>query len=419
LAGVVCVVGTSRARGDAAPQDEPEGSERQESRYLAQATPTPEPTDQSTVARPTRATTMEQVAESAMQEIHLGGTKARYSLNFFGDTSFGFADPATRDFGFPSFSLGVQDFLIRGELGKHMVATTEFAFEVGDEGVVVDVERMHVRWQMDNVYIEAGRVHTWFGYWNNAYHHGSWLQPMITRPRWVAFEDNDGLLPVHWVGIDMGAKIKVGTGALNFVASIGNGRGKIVDDVRNAHDYQAGKAVHLSVEYLGFVLPDLRLGLAGIYDRIPGQPVGVRPALPDAPIDEWIGSAYIAYPSVPLLLIAEAYLVSHRHADQEWTTYGGFGLLGYAFGPLTPYVEFERIASKGGTCGQPPTPCEDPFFVPDPAAGAASLDTTSFVAGLRLDLSDWTALKAEYRNTNALDRKLVTQQAIINWSWGF
>ena len=59
---------------------------------------------------------------------------------------------------------------------------------------------------------------------------------------------------------------------------------------------------------------------------------------------------------MPLLFIAEGYDVAHVALGHQWTTYGGFILLGYAVGRVTPYVEVERIASKGGT---------DPFFIPD------------------------------------------------------
>lgn len=379
------------------------------SRPADEAPPAPAPT-------PTRRpTTMEQVAEASAQEVHVGGSKLRYSLNFFGDLSFSLGDPvgpsdAAPIGRYPSFSLGDQTFLLRGELGKHFIATTEWAFEIGDE-VGLDVERMNVRWQGESYFIEAGRTHTAFGYWNNAYHHGRWLQPTILRPRWVAFEDDDGILPVHSVGINAGLKLRTPGGSLNLVASISNGRGKIGDDVRNAGDYQGNKAWLASVEYVGLIWPDLRLGISGMYDKIRAQPVDVRASLPDQPIDEWIGGVYVAYPSVPLLLIAEAYLVDHRAGNQEWTTYGGFGLLGYNVGPLTPYVEVERIVATGGP---------DPFFVPDPMNLGASFDTVGVIVGARLDLSDWTALKAEYRYTNALDRNdAVVHEGVLNWSWGF
>jgi len=375
------------------------------------AAPEVAPDDQTlTIRSGSRARTMEDVSEESSHELRLGGTRARYSLNFFGDTSFSLGHPAEPD-RFPSFAIGAQDFLLKGELGNHIVATTEFALEPHEGGTVVDVERLHVRWQTDAFFFEAGRVHTAFGYWNNAYHHGSWLQPTIERPRWVAFEDDAGILPVHWVGIDMGLKLKSGYKSFNVYASIGNGRGKIVDDVRTDRDYQAMKAFHLALEYVGLIVPDLRIGVSGIYDRIPPQPATIRPIFHDVFFDEFIFAAHIAYPSVPLIFIAEAYWVSHAQAANRWTTYGGFALLGYSLGPFIPYLQYERIASTGGL---------DPFFVPDPAAeGIDSFDTVQGIVGLRVDLSAWTALKFEYRYTDLLDRSFVTHQGIVNWSWGF
>ena len=364
-----------------------------------------------TTFRPSgRAQTMDDVVSGLTAELAIRNVRSRYTLNFFGDTSLSAGTPAAPDHHL-GFAIGAQDVLIKGELGKHLTALTEFAVESGDSGFGIDVERFSVRWQSGPLYLEAGRTHTALGYWNNAYHHGRWLQLAIARPRWVAFEDDGGLLPVHWVGVTSGAKLDLGTGTLHLIASIGNGRGKIVDDVRNTGDYQSLKAIQAGAEYVGLHWPDLRIGIAAVLDRIPPQGGVDRPALPDQSIDELIGAAHIAYASVPLILIAESYLVVHRAAGQQWSTYGGFLLAGYAFGQFTPYVEVERIASRGGN---------DPFFVPDPSAvGAASFDTVKGIAGLRMDLSDWTALKAEYRNTRYLDTSTGLQEVVLNWSWGF
>jgi hypothetical protein len=365
-----------------------------------------------------RALTMEDVSGPATDELHIGKVQSRYSLNFFGDTSLSMGRPSVPDHVL-SFKFGAQDLLLKGELGNHIVATTEIAMEPDSNQIVVDIERFNVRWQSEHFFIEAGRSHTSFGYWNNAYHHGSWLQPSIERPRWVAFEDADGLLPVHWVGLDLGAKFKLPSSTLNIFASVGNGRGHIVDDVRNAGDYQSLKALHVAAELVGIHWPELRAGVSGIIDRIPALPaVGAasRPALPDQPIDELIGGAYVAYAGYPLVLIAESYWVIHRAKDQQslsqqWNTYGGFALIGYAFGRFTPYVEFERVASSGGA---------DPFFVPDQSMQTSSFNTAEGIVGLRIDLSDWTALKAEYRQTRTLgDAASTFQEGVLNWSWGF
>lgn len=373
-----------------------------------------------TTATAPRALTMEDVSGPSTDELRIGRVHSRYSLNFFGDTSLSFGRPVAPDH-FLSFVFGAQDLLLKGELGNHIVATTEIAMEPGASQIGVDIERFNVRWQSEHLFIEAGRSHTSFGYWNNAYHHGTWLQPSIDRPRWVAFEDSGGLLPVHWVGLDLGAKFKVRSATLNLFASVGNGRGHIVDDVRNAGDYQSLKALHVAAEFVGIHWPELRAGVSGIVDRIPGLPATgdvTRPALPpDQPIDELIGGAYVAYAGFPLVFIAESYWVIHRAKDQQsltqqWNTYGGFALLGYAVGRFTPYVEFERVASSG-----PGVP--DPFFVPVAGMRTSSFDTAEGIVGLRIDLSDWTALKAEYRNTRFFDTASTFQEGVLNWSWGF
>jgi hypothetical protein len=382
------------------------------------AVPTPVAAPRSSehgVAAAPRALTMEDVAVSSSAELRIGSIHSRYSLSFFGDTALSVGNPTAPDHHL-SFALGAQDLLLKGELGNHMVASTEIAIEPHDGGVVVDIERFHVRWQSDGFLVEAGRTHTNLGYWNNAYHHGQWLQLTIERPRWVAFEDDEGLLPVHWVGATVAAKLKMLSGTLNLSLSVGNGRGNKVDDVRNARDYQSLKALHAAAEFVGIHWPELRAGLSGTIDRIPAQPAAIRPSLPDITIGELIGGAYVAFASYPLLMITESYVVIHRAENHpgfthQWTTFGGFGLIGYAFGRFTPYLELERIAFLGGGT--------DPFFVPDPAQNQTSFNTAKAIVGLRVDLTDWTALKGEYRLTRSYDMRSTFQEGIVDLSWGF
>ncbi len=357
--------------------------------------------------RHVRPRTMEEVAGSSIQELTIRNVRWRYSLNFFGDVSLSGGKPDGGEHAF-GFGLGGQDVLIRGELSENIVATTEMAFETAEDGSIgVDLERFNVRWQSSRYFVEAGRTHTNFGYWTNAYHHGRWLQPTIERPRWVAFEDDGGILPVHWVGAGGGLRVPVGDATVNVQGTVGNGRGRIVDDVRNNHDYQNMKSFHASFEVVGIGRPELRAGVAGIYGTIQGQPD--RPVPND--ITEVIGAAHVAYVNVPLLFIAEGYDVAHLALGHQWTTYGGFILLGYAIGRFTPYAEVERIASKGG---------QDPFFIPDPmAADLPTFDSLEGLLGLRFDITDWTALKVEYRQTKAWDIHLTQYEGVLNWSWGF
>jgi hypothetical protein len=354
-----------------------------------------------------RPATMDEVAESSVQEVHFGHVTARYGFNFFGEVLFTLQSPGGGDLS-PAFAIGAQDIVLHGELGEHMSATTEFAIEFGEDNQPgVDLERLSVGWQSEQFYVDAGRTHSDLGYWNTAYHHGRWLQLPIARPTWVRFEDEGGLLPVHWVGLTGGAKFALGDGALHLALAVGNGRGKVQDDIRNTFDYQASKALYGKLEYVGFgSLRELRIGFSGVYDRIAPQDATVRPALPDQAIHEWIGGFHIAYPSLPVLLIVEAYLIDHRASTQAWQTYGGFVLAGYAIGPFTPYAEINQILSSGGA---------DPFFNP---MGGGSVEQLDLIGGVRLDVSSWSALKLEYVYTHfpmAATRQTVT----LDWSWGF
>jgi hypothetical protein len=348
------------------------------------------------------------LAAGSMQQMRIGTTRARYAMNIFGDVDFQVGSQAGTH---PSFSLGTLSFLITGELERHFVSTTEFALEYNDETntVGVDIERLHVGWNAEHFFVYAGRVHTAFGYWNNAYHHGKWLQPNMERPRWVAFEDSGGLLPIHTVGLSGGAIAGVGPGDLKITLSVSNGRGNIVDDIRNRFDYQNSKALHAQIEYIGLGLPDLRVGISGMYDRI-APPVGMatRPLAPDVPIDEYILGAHVAYPGYPTLFIAEGYYVGHRVRGQMFATYGGFVTLGHAFGIVTPYVRGQWIGTRGGS---------DPFFVPVPM-DPPTFDELEGLGGIRVDLTDWTAIRAEYRATRVAQMDVV-HLGVLQWSWGF
>ena len=48
-----------------------------------------------------------------------------------------------------------------------------------------------------------------------------------------------------------------------------------------------------------------------------------------------------------------------------------------------------------------------------------SFDSLKGIVGVRIDLTDWTALKAEYRQTREDDKNRTIYEGLLNWSWGF
>lgn len=341
----------------------------------------------------------------------LDATPLHFAFNAFGDVSVAGRSPSVGDES-ATFSLGTFALLINGELAKSLVGTAEMAFEVRDDNEQeVSLERLHLRWQTPRFFLVGGRTHTDIGYWNTAFHHGAWLHLPIARPRALRGEDAGGILPVHWIGVEGGVRLGGPSGAFNLGAGVGNGRGHDEESIPLRKDTNNFKAVKVKIEYHGLFLPDLRVGVGGVYDPIAPEPMEVRPALPDARMDEYIGNVFAAYRGAHLTLIAEAYSIWHRAEVETFNTTDAFIVLGYRVGRLTPYLQLERMDENGNP---------DPFYTPFPGMPTPStpIDQTEVLIGARFDPSVWSALKFEYRHTRVDAADGPDHSLSVNWSFG-
>ncbi len=344
---------------------------------------------------------MTDFAEATMDAMVVSKGAPRFVLNLFGQTSFFFTVPEPPG-QHASFALGGLDFLVTAQLGSFLF-TGEYVFELDEETFEtdVDVERVQIQWRRDNFWIGAGRFHTEVGYWNNAYHHGLFLQLPIDRPRALRFEDDGGLIPAHWVGLVSALEGRVGSGTLRVVAGVANTRGVTQDQVRAVADTTGAKAGNLKLELIGVGLPGLRLGVSGVYDVISGQPAAIRPALPDEDIREIIGNAFLAYAGVHFTLILEGYVFDHNADSRRVTSYDGLAVAGYRVGSVTPYVEVDYLD----------VPANEPYFATAPPK------STLLVGGLRWDVNDWSAIKLEY-GADLPSQGDKTHTIAANWSFG-
>jgi hypothetical protein len=336
--------------------------------------------------------------------------RLRFALNAFGDASLVGEKLEAAD-ETASFSLGTLALLINGQLGASLVGTAEVSFNAtADNDQSIVLERLQLRWQTPRYYVVGGRLHTDLGYWNTAFHHGAWLHLPISRPRVLRGEGGGGILPIHWIGLEGGFMVPVSPGLLTIAGGVGNGRGEVEGDIPLRTDSNDFKAVRLKLEYLGLGLPDLRVGVGGLYDRIAAEPATVRPELPDEEIDEIIANVYAAYRGVQLTLIAEAYAIRHSAGDRDFTTTDAFVVAGYRIGRVTPYVMGERTDARGGM---------DPFYSPEGMPTSSTpWDETRFSLGARIDTSVWSALKAEYAMLLPDNADGPDHTVIINWSFG-
>ena len=337
--------------------------------------------------------------------------KLRFGLNTFGNLTFDVVGGEDRDTE-AAFRLGQVGLLLTAELEGSIRSLTEVVVETTpEEGTIVDLERLWMEYRGDGWFLRAGRMHTSFGFWNAAYHHGAWMQTSIARPRILAFEDEGGVLPVHAIGLMGGASIDAGTGNVQVRATVANGRGSEPDDIRVADDTNDAKSIALSVYWQSGGELDLRIGIGALYDRIEGEPAEVRPALPDEDLDEYVGNAHVVWFGEPVSFVSEVFAIRHEAEADSWDTVGAFGLLSYRTGRYEPYVRLEGITVSGGA---------DPFFVPDPGDPGEAIvgDLVEAIAGVRIETSTWSALKLEYRFVDRSDEGTSEHAGVVDWAFG-
>jgi hypothetical protein len=344
----------------------------------------------------------------AMDDLLISATRIKLSLNMFGDGSYALSREG--DEVHQEFILGALGLLARGELSPTLSGTMELVFEVDEDGATIaDLERLHITWTTPRLTVVAGRLHTSFGTWNEHYHHGLWLQLPVERPYVLRFEDDGGFLPIHWIGGMVTGRFDLGTSMrLHLTGGLGNGRGAIEDAILVGGDIDEAKSVFVKVELEQPGESQLRVGASGVFDVIAED--ATRLALPNDDILELVGNAFVSYRTERLTLISEAYAVNHLAGGTGWLSLDWFALAGYSFGKFTPYVLVEWIDTLGGS---------DPFFVPDPAMfGPLPVALIEGLAGVRVDLSTWAALKGELRVTRYSDLDEIGQALTVNWAFG-
>lgn len=286
------------------------------------------------------------------------------------------------------FALGNLDFFLTSRLSERLSFLSEIAFEFEEDGEnFLDVERLLASYDAtDWLRVTVGRTHTPIGYWNITYHHGTWLQTTVERPLLFEFEDDDGILPVHAVGLELSGYFNTTVGSVGYTLNAGNGRSSISEVVQNANDLNDTKMFAGMLTYAPEAMPGLTVGANALVDSIPDDPA---PPLPFAPrlrgMDEQIAGGFLAYTLDPIELLIEGQWVRHRDRETDDTAHsaGGYAQLAYRVGAFKPYYRFEWVGISS----------RDRFYARTPGAE----DTQLHLAGVRWDLQEFAALKLEVR----------------------
>ena len=277
------------------------------------------------------------------------------------------------------FSLGQVVGHLNASLSPKLLVFVEGTLTPTAAAPVATLERLIVRYDFrDWLKLSGGRYHNPISYWNTAFHHGSWLQPSVSRPRIVGY--GTPYLPIHFNGLLAEGALHTGPVIVAYEAGIGNGRQDALTAPGDAGDNNGSLALLGGLRLRSIAIPGAELGVHAYDDGFESS--GGR-------IDERILSAHLAFQR-DVELIAEFLRITHEHqvpgiegsyGTNAYYVHAGYRLPSALFG-LRPYVRYEQVDDP-----------EDNDFVFAPALGY-----TALVGGIRWDFSDFAAIKAEYRD---------------------
>ncbi len=305
-------------------------------------------------------------------------------------------DPRIRALGFGDFiylvtELDQQEGFQMGQMVGHVIVDLDERFtffgEVSltakDDKYSIEVERANVRFDFaDELKISAGRFHTPVGYWNTAFHHGSWLQTSVARPEMIKFGSR--FIPTHFVGLLVEGGLPTSPLGLGYSVGIGNGRAANIARAGDAGDVNDQRAWVARVRSRPVSIAGLELGASFYRDRLMARDGN------DA--NERIYSVHAALNGDALEILAEYAHVTHDPVTGpgdfpgsnayyiQWGYRFGYQLRGSAIS-LKPYVRVEQVVV--------PT---DGYVL-----GPLGLNYDGVVAGVRYDPGVFLALRLEYR----------------------
>jgi hypothetical protein len=280
-----------------------------------------------------------------------------------------------------SFSLGQLDLFVTSRLSENFSVLGELILEAEDDNsFTFSAHRLLLRYApRDYFVLGVGRDHTSIGYYNTAFHHGSWFATAATRPYLFAFENKGGILPLHNVGVSVGGRIPSAPFGLRYVAEFGNGRPVNAGTdraVASAVDENNGKAFNLALVARPPRLPGLQAGLSVYRDR--RTPEGA------AVVGETIIAAHLVRRTSRTELLNEGVLVRHASGARVFYTPGFYTQFARRFGDARPYFRYQYVNA----------PDDDPVF------RALEVGRRNGPAlGLRYDVSEFAAFKMQFERT--------------------
>jgi len=265
----------------------------------------------------------------------------QFKIHLFADMKYSAIDSVGSRNG---FSLGQFDLFGRSDLSEAMSVIAEATLTALPRNTFnAKLERLMLSYTPNDYFSGSiGRYHTGIGYYNTAYHHGTWFQTATGRPLIFAIDGDIGVIPIHTLGVSATGSIPSGALGLHYVAEFGSGRAG-----------QSSAAVAPQPALNDNNTPSVNAGLWIRPEGLDGLQLGVslyhdRLTLADtskAPIGETIGVAHIVYKTDVLELMTEGMLMRHdpRGALPASDSRGYYAQASRRFGTVRPYVRVDYL----------------------------------------------------------------------------
>lgn len=283
------------------------------------------------------------------------------------------------------FALGQLDLFITSRLSEKFDVLSELIVEANERNEFsFEIHRLLLQYTPnDYLRLGVGRYHTAIGYYNTAYHHGSWFQTAADRPFIFAFESKGGILPLHNVGLQATGRVPRAPWGMHYVAEVGNGRASrspLDQPVQTASDENNRKAFNLGL----FVRPNSVRGLQAGFSVYRD-----RPAPLDAPtIGQTVGAGYVVFQNARYESLNEFVLVRLASGGRVFNTPAFYTQLARQFGNARPFFRYQYVN----------VPRDSPLF-----GDVGRRNGPAF--GFRYDLNNFAAFKTQYERTSRRAKK--------------
>jgi len=312
----------------------------------------------------------------------------RLQIQGFADVNLRATDEKGRN---NSFSLGQLDLFLTSRLSEKFSVLSELILDAGeDNAFTFEIHRLLLKYTHNDYFtMSAGRYHTGIGFYNTAYHHGSFFQTTANRPFLFAFESRGGILPLHNVGLSIGGRIPSAPLGLRYVAEIGNGRASrspLARPVQSAADENNGKSFNLGLFARPSQVPGLQTGFSVYRDQL--TPTGAPK------VGQTIMAGHLIYQNARTELLNELIVFRHATAGRTFYIPGFYSQVSRRFENIRPFFRYQYIN----------VPSDDPIYSTVGRRNGPSL-------GFRYDLTDFANFKAQYDRTAR--RRLSTLNELI------